>query len=48
MAGLRQKDSVASFSLRSLQTQNGWVKKSESNIKDITGITIAYWCVHIR
>ena len=48
MAGLTQKGNVASFSLRSLQKQNGWVKRSENNIKDITGITIAYWCVHIR
>ena len=48
MAGITQKDSVAAFPLRFLQKQNGWLKKSENNMKDIRGISIAYWSVNLR
>ena len=37
------KDSAAAFSLRSLQKQNGWVQRSKNNVKNIMGISIAYW-----
>ena len=41
MVGITQKSSVDAFPLWSLQKQNGWVKKSENNIKDTIGISIA-------
>ena len=41
MVGITQKSSVDAFPLWSLQKQNGWVKKSENNVKDIIGISIA-------
>ena len=48
MAGLAQKSSVAAFPLWSLQKQNGWVKRSQNNIKDIKGCwLLPHWCVHI-
>ena len=28
--------------------QNGWVKRSENNMKDIVGTPIAYWRVQLR
>ena len=48
MAVITQKSGVAAFPLRSLQKQNGWLKGSESNMKDIIGIHIAYQRVHLR
>ena len=48
MSGIRQKSSVAAFSLWSLVKYNGWLKRSENNMKDIIGISIAYWHIHIR
>ena len=48
MAEITQKSNVDSFSLSSLQKQNGWVKRSENNINDIIGISIAYWRVYLR
>ena len=42
MAGITQKSSVTAFSLSSLLKQNGWVKRSEINMKDIMVIPIAY------
>ena len=41
MAGITQKSSVDAFSFWSLQKQNGWVTRSENNMKDILGISIA-------
>ena len=48
MAEMTQKSNVAEFPLRSLQKQNDWVKRSESNRKDINRICIANRRVHIR
>ena len=48
MTGIMQKSSVAGFPLRSLQKQDGGLKKSKSNMKDIIGISIAYRHVHLR
>ena len=48
MGRITQKSSVAVFPLQSFQKQNGWVKRSENNMKDIKGISIAYWSVHLR
>ena len=48
MAGVKQKSSVATFLLWSLQKQDGWVQRSENNIKDITEIYIASWLVHLK
>ena len=28
--------------------RNGWVKRSENNMKDIVGTPIAYWRVQLR
>ena len=28
--------------------QNGWLKRSENNMKDIVGTPIAYWRVQVR
>ena len=28
--------------------QNGWVKRSENNMKDIVGTPTAYWRVQLR
>ena len=41
------KGSAAAFPLSSLQNQTGWVKRSENNMNDIIGISIAYWHVHL-
>ena len=48
MAGITQKSSVAAFLLRSLQKQNGWLKRIENNMKDIIGIAVVYWRLHLR
>ena len=48
IAGITQKSSVAAFPLLSFQKQNGWVKRSENNMKDIIGISVDYWHVHLR
>ena len=42
------RDQGRAFILRSLQKQNGLVKRSKNNMKDIIGISIAYWRVHLR
>ena len=42
MAGITQKNSVTAFSLSPLVKQNGWVKRSEKNMKDIMVIPMAY------
>ena len=47
MAGITQKNSVAAFLLWSFQKENGWVQRSENNMKNIMGISIAYWGVHL-
>ena len=47
MAGITQKSSLTAFLLQSHLKQNGWVKGSENNLKDIIGISIAYWRVHL-
>ena len=41
------KGSAAAFPLLPLQNQTGLVKRSENNMKDIIGISIAYWHVHL-
>ena len=43
MAGIIQKSSVNASPSWAFQKQNGWVKRSENNIKGIIGIIIAYW-----
>ena len=48
MVGITQKNSVAAFLMWSLQEKNGWLKRTESNMKDITGISIAYWRIPLR
>ena len=48
MAEITQKISVAAFPLWYLQKQNGWIKRRENNMKDIIGISIAYWRVYIK
>ena len=49
MAGITQKSSVAAaLPLWSLQKLNGWLKTSENNMKGIIGVSIVYWCVHLR
>ena len=45
---ITQKSSVTAFPLWSLQKQNGWVKRSESNMEDIIEVSIIYWRVHLR
>ena len=35
MAGVTQKSSIAAFPLWCLQKQDGWVQRSETNMKDI-------------
>ena len=40
MARITQKSSVAAFLLCNLHKQNGWVKRSENNMKDIRDF---YW-----
>ena len=35
MAGITQTRSAAAFPLLSILKQNGWVKRSENNMKDI-------------
>ena len=47
MAGITQKNSVATFPLWSLQKQNGWVQRNENNMKNIMRISIAHWGVHL-
>ena len=47
MAGITQKSSVAAFPLWPIQKQNGWVKRRENNMKDIIGISIIFWRVHL-
>ena len=47
MAGVTQKSSIAAFPLWCLQKQDGWVQRSETNMKDIVGISIASWLVHL-
>ena len=42
MAEITQKNGVAAFPLWSLQKENGLLKRRESNMKDIIGISIAY------
>ena len=42
MAGITQKSSVAPFPLWSLLKQNGWVKRSKNNLKDVIVYSIAY------
>ena len=42
MAGVIKKSSVAAFPLWFLQKQDSWLQRSENNIKDIIGISIAY------
>ena len=41
------KNSAAAFPLRSLQKQNGWVQRNVNNLKNIMGISIAYWGVQL-
>ena len=48
MAEITQKINVAAFPLWYLQKQNGWIKRRENNMKDIIGISIAYWRVYIK
>ena len=48
VAGITQISSAAAFPLWSLQKQNGWVKRREKTMKGITGISMAYWCFHLR
>ena len=49
MAGITQKNSVASFPLQSLQKQNSWLKISKNNKKHNAGISIiAYWRFDLR
>ena len=48
IAGITQKSAVAACPLRSLQKQNGLIKRSENNMNNIIGISIAYWRVHLR
>ena len=43
----KQKRNVAGFPLWSLQKQNGSLKRSENNMKDIIGISIVYGRVHL-
>ena len=43
MAGITQKSSAAAFPSWSLQKQNGLLKRSENNMKDIIGLSIAYF-----
>ena len=40
---ITQKSSVVAFLLWSFQKQNGLLKRSENNMKDIIGLSIAYW-----
>ena len=47
MAGVTQKSSVAALPLWCLQKQDGWVQRSKINMKDIIGISIASWLVHL-
>ena len=42
MAVMTQKNSAAAFPLWSLQKQNDWVQRSENDMKNIMGISIAY------
>ena len=48
MAGIKQKNSVDAFPLWSLQKQNVCVKRTENNMKDIIGVSIACWRVRLR
>ena len=48
MAGITQKSSAAAFPLCSFQKQNGWLKRNENNMRDIIGISVAYWRVHLK
>ena len=48
MAGITQKSSVAAFALWSFHKQNDWVKRRKNNMKDVTGVYIAYWHFHLR
>ena len=48
MAVIAQMSSVAVLPSWFLQKQNGWVKRSENNMKDVIGISIVYWLVHLR
>ena len=47
MAGITQTSSVAAFPLWSLQKENRWVKRKDSKLQDIIGISIAYWRIHL-
>ena len=47
MKGVIKKSSVAAFPLWFLQEQDGWVQRSENNLKDITGISVAYLRIHL-
>ena len=47
MAGITQNSSVAAFPLWSLQKENRWVKRKDSKMQDIIGISIAYWRIHL-
>ena len=47
MSEITQNSNVAAFPLCSLHKQNGWVKRSQNNMKDIE-IPNAYWHVHLR
>ena len=48
MVGITQKNSVAAFLMWSLQKKNGWLKRTERNMKDITEISIASWRSPLR